>query len=56
MATAYANALVEVAQKTNSLEAVHSDVDALSQIMKDNEVCCRHLRCWHPLPEVSCAG
>ena len=37
MASAYANALVEVAQSTNSLEAVHSDVDALAQLLKDNE-------------------
>lgn len=37
-ATPYGNALVEVAQKTNSLEAVHADVDALAAILKDNEV------------------
>eukprot|EP00887_Chlorella_sp_A99_P001303 scaffold14.g1303.t1 len=37
VASAYANALVEVAQKTSSLEAVHSDVDALAQLLKDNE-------------------
>ncbi|KAL4444158.1 hypothetical protein ABPG75_011895 [Micractinium tetrahymenae] len=36
-ATPYGNALVEVAQKTNSLEAVHADVDALATILKDNE-------------------
>lgn len=37
-ATPYGNALVEVAQKTNSLEAVHADVDALAAILKENEV------------------
>lgn len=37
-ASPYGNALVEVAQKTNSLEAVHADVDALATILKDNEV------------------
>ncbi len=34
MAGAYANALVEVAQKTSSLEAVHADVDALASVLK----------------------
>jgi hypothetical protein len=38
VAGAYANALVEVAQKTNSLEAVHADVDALASVLKDNAV------------------
>lgn len=38
MAGAYANALVEVAQKTSSLEAVHSDVDTLASVLKDNAV------------------
>lgn len=41
VAGAYANALVEVAQKTNSLEAVHADVDTLASVLKDNAV--RHL-------------
>jgi len=36
VAGAYANALVEVAQKTSSLEAVHADVDALASMLKDN--------------------
>ncbi|KAI3427053.1 hypothetical protein D9Q98_006994 [Chlorella vulgaris] len=36
VAGAYANALVEVAQKTSSLEAVHSDVDTLASVLKDN--------------------
>jgi len=34
VAGAYANALVEVAQKTSSLEAVHADVDALASVLK----------------------
>lgn len=38
VAGAYANALVEVAQKTSSLEAVHADVDTLAGVLKDNEV------------------
>ena len=49
VAGAYANALVEVAQKTSSLEAVHADVDTLSSVLKDNAVrhcrCCRRRRC-----------
>jgi len=36
VAGAYANALVEVAKKTSSLEAVHADVDALASMLKDN--------------------
>ncbi|WP_289490237.1 F0F1 ATP synthase subunit delta, partial [Klebsiella pneumoniae] len=35
VASAYANALVEVAQKTSSLEAVHADVDTLASVLKD---------------------
>ena len=38
VAGAYANALVEVAKKTSSLEAVHADVDALAGVMKENSV------------------
>ena len=38
VAGAYANALVEVAKKTSSLEAVHADVDALASMLKDNAV------------------
>lgn len=38
VAGAYANALVEVAQKTSSLEAVHADVDTLASVLK---VCSR---------------
>ncbi|KAI7842461.1 hypothetical protein COHA_003817 [Chlorella ohadii] len=37
VAGAYANALVEVAQKTSSLEAVHADVDALASVLKEND-------------------
>jgi len=33
----YAIALVELAEETNNLEAVHADMDALSSILKDNE-------------------
>lgn len=40
---AYANALVEVAKKTSSLEAVHADVDALAGVMKENAVCAASL-------------
>jgi F-type H+-transporting ATPase subunit delta len=33
----YANALVDVAQKNAALEAVHTDVDALASVMKENQ-------------------
>jgi F-type H+-transporting ATPase subunit delta len=33
----YANALVEVAQQKNALEAVHADIDALASVMKDSK-------------------
>ena len=36
--SSYANALVQVAQANNALEAVHSDVDALASVLKDNAV------------------
>lgn len=36
--SSYANALVEVAQQKNCLEAVHADIDALASVMKDSEV------------------
>lgn len=32
----YANALVDLAQSKNALEAIHSDVDSLSTFMKEN--------------------
>jgi len=38
VASPYGNALVEVARKTNSLEAVHADVDALASLLKENGV------------------
>ncbi len=38
MGSQYANALVEVAQSNNCLEAVHTDIDALAGALKDNKV------------------
>ena len=38
VAGAYAGALVEVAQKTSSLEAVHADVDSIAGVLKENQV------------------
>ena len=35
--SSYANALVDVAQKNAALEGVHTDIDALASVMKDNE-------------------
>jgi ATP synthase F1 delta subunit len=35
--SSYAAALVELAQSKNALEAIHSDVDTLSSMMRDNE-------------------
>lgn len=56
----YAGALVEVAKKTNSLEAVHADVDALAGVLKENEVrrrcgCCGFLP-YRPRPRRCCSG
>lgn len=34
----YANALVEVAQANNCLEAVHTDIDALATAVKESKV------------------
>lgn len=34
----YANALIEAAQAENSLEDVHSDVDALAGLLRENKV------------------
>lgn len=36
VATAYASALVEVAESKGDLESVHADMDALSSILKEN--------------------
>lgn len=36
----YANALVEVAQAHNCLEAVHTDIDSLATVLKDSKVRC----------------
>ena len=36
--TQYANALVEVAQTHNALEAVHTDIDSLATVLKDSQV------------------
>lgn len=33
----YANALLDVAQQKNSLEAVHTDIDALASVMKESQ-------------------
>lgn len=33
----YANAILGVAQQHNALEAVHTDIDALASLMKDNK-------------------
>lgn len=35
--SSYANALVEVAQAQNALEAVHTDMDALASVLKESE-------------------
>jgi F-type H+-transporting ATPase subunit delta len=35
--SAYANALVSLAQEKNVLEAVHADIDALQSLFKDND-------------------
>lgn len=32
----YASALVDLAQQKNALEAIHSDMDTLSSMMRDN--------------------
>lgn len=37
VATSYANALVELAQDKNVLDEVHSDVDTLTGILKEND-------------------
>ena len=34
--SAYANALVELAQDNNNLEGVHADVDGLQALLKDS--------------------
>ncbi len=36
MGAAYANALVDLAQETNTLEAVHADMDAFQSMLKDS--------------------
>lgn len=38
MGSTYANALIEAAQAENSLEDVHSDVDALAGLLRENKV------------------
>lgn len=39
----YASALVEAAEQKGLLEAIHADVDTLSSLMKEDEVC-RHVQ------------